>query len=161
MAGSEERFRPQERRLCGGIFQHLPVRSWSRCNHSATFHTLVPTRLPIAAVGPIAKAPQKTTRATGRRSLAPPALAPTIPSRARNASASIFLREDGRALRDRAALEGLAQGNARGNYVAGQRTEAPGAVQVQCKVVGQLHVRGCPHFEPAVCIVFAVERTGH
>ena len=45
-----------------------------------------PTRAPIPAVSAIANAPQKVTLIVGLRTSAPPALAPTIPSVARNAS---------------------------------------------------------------------------
>ena len=44
----------------------------------------VPKMAPIPAVTPIASAPQNVTRMVGFRMFAPPALAPIMPSRARN-----------------------------------------------------------------------------
>jgi hypothetical protein len=48
-----------------------------------THQTTVPNTAPIPAVRAIANAPQNVTRAVARKTLAPPALAPIAPSRAR------------------------------------------------------------------------------
>src|ERR1039458_10271888 len=49
----------------------------------ARHQIIVPNSLPIPAVIPRAKAPQNVTRNVARRMFAPPAFAPTAPSRAR------------------------------------------------------------------------------
>lgn len=49
-------------------------------------YTALPTRWPMPAVTAIAAAPQKATRAVARGMAAPPALAPSAPSTARNTS---------------------------------------------------------------------------
>ena len=46
----------------------------------------MPTRAPIPAVTAIARAPQKVTRIIGLKIAAPPVLAPSKPSKARNTS---------------------------------------------------------------------------
>src|SRR3546814_16627905 len=53
-------------------------RSWS-----PEFQIAAPTKCPIPAVAAIASAPQKVTRADARQTEAPPAIAPTAPSKAR------------------------------------------------------------------------------
>ena len=49
-------------------------------------YTAVPTMAPMAAVKPIASAPQNTTRMVGLKTSAPPVFAPIIPSKARKAN---------------------------------------------------------------------------
>src|SRR3546814_10312955 len=56
-------------------------RSWS-----PEFQIAAPTKCPIPAVAAIASAPQKVTRADARQTEAPPAIAPTAPSKARKRS---------------------------------------------------------------------------
>src|SRR6516164_4646358 len=54
-------------------------RRWARADQGT-----VPKMAPIPAVTPIASAPQNVTRMVGFRMFAPPALAPIMPSKARN-----------------------------------------------------------------------------
>ena len=52
-------------------------------------YNTVPTSAPMLAVRAIASAPQKVTRIDARRTFAPPALAPTAPSKAKNSNDAI------------------------------------------------------------------------
>lgn len=54
--------------------------------HRGRGHTAFPTKLPIPAVTAMASTPQKVTRTVARTTGAPPALAPSAPSTARNTS---------------------------------------------------------------------------
>jgi hypothetical protein len=62
----------------------LPVtRLGLYCFHGPNLQTTVPKSFPTPAVSAIANAPQNVTRAVARRTLAPPALPPIAPRRAR------------------------------------------------------------------------------
>jgi len=90
---TRERFAIQSLRTAGRVFDVLHAENRLRIivspemtSGKACGYTAVPTIAPMAAVTPIARAPQNTTRMVGLKASAPPVFAPIIPSKARKAN---------------------------------------------------------------------------